>query len=150
MTWLLVKTLLSLFAVLGLMIAVAWAVKKYILDGRMRGSNMVEIDVLGQRMLQPKRSIFVVKVLNKILVVGTTETGMNTLSEIDDDDVLQQVTVARLQDEIRFEGLTRRSEKEMPAPQTFADYLAQNLGMTKTKIHRRKGGMGLFGRGEKR
>jgi flagellar biosynthetic protein FliO len=150
MTWLLAKTALSLFAVLGLMIAIAWAVKKYVLDGRMRGSNMVEIDLLGQRILQPKRSIFVVKVLNKILVVGTTEAGMNILTEIDDDDVLRQVTVARLQDEMRFEGLTRRSEKETASPQTFADYLAQNLGMAKTKMNRRKGGMGLFGRGERR
>jgi flagellar biogenesis protein FliO len=147
MTWLLVKTILSLLAVLGLMIAIAWAVKKYVLEGRARGSDVVDIEVLGQRTLQPKRSIFVLKILNKILVVGASEEGMKILTEIDDDDILRQLTAARLQDETGFEGLSRRSDREATAPKSFADYLAQNLGMTKAKAIRRKGGTDIFGRG---
>lgn len=42
----------------------------------------VGIDVLGHKMLQPKRSVFVIKVEHKTLVVGVTEDGMRTLAEL--------------------------------------------------------------------
>jgi flagellar protein FliO/FliZ len=92
MEWMLVKTLLSLFAVIGLMVGIIIVMKKYgYMKGRAPGSSMVAIDILGHRSLAPKRSVHVLKVLNKVMVVGVTEGGMNTLGEITDVESLRQI-----------------------------------------------------------
>ncbi|HUN65403.1 MAG TPA: flagellar biosynthetic protein FliO [Bacteroidota bacterium] len=92
MEWVLVKTMFSLAAVLGLMIAVVWIMKKTVYGRRQVNSSAVAIDVLGHRMLQPKRSIFVVRVADRILVLGVTEAGMERLTEIGDAETLRQVS----------------------------------------------------------
>jgi flagellar biogenesis protein FliO len=91
MEWILVKTLLSLSGVIGLMVALMMVAKKYMVAGRPGQSAVVEVEILGQRALQPKRSVFVLKVLNKVIVVGMTEHGMQSLTEIEDADSLATV-----------------------------------------------------------
>jgi flagellar biogenesis protein FliO len=91
MEWMLVKTFLSLFAVLALMTGIVLVLKKYAYKGHASDSSVVSVEVLGHRMLTPKRSVHVVRVLNKIIVVGVTEGGMTSLSEIGDDESLREV-----------------------------------------------------------
>ena len=91
MEWILIKTLLSLAGVIGLMIALMLVLKKYVSPGKGGASAIVEVEILGQRSLQPKRSVFVLKVLNKVVVVGMTEHGMQALTEIEDPEALASV-----------------------------------------------------------
>ena len=84
MEWLMVKTLLSLAAVLGLMFGLLFALKRFVYRGRPAGASTVEIEILGQRVLQPKRSVYVLKVMEKVIVVGMTEHGMQALAEVED------------------------------------------------------------------
>lgn len=88
MEWIVVKTLLSLAAVLGLMIAVVVVMKKFLFGGHVSSSSVVEMSVIGTMTLHPKRSIAVIKVMNKILIVGISEDGMQTLGEVTDPAVL--------------------------------------------------------------
>lgn len=81
-----VKTLLSLGAVLTLMVGLAYVLKKTLYRSSTRQGDRVEIDLLGQRMFGPRRSICVVRVLDRVLVVGITEHGMQALSEIPVDE----------------------------------------------------------------
>jgi|GEM_PF-2408277 flagellar biosynthetic protein FliO len=150
MGWLLLKTVASLLGVLALMVAVVWAIKRFVVENRSRGGNIVEIDILGQRALQPKRSILVVQVLNKVLVVGNTEEGMRTLTEIDDEDVLRQLTAARIQEETRYEGFVRKGDLQERQAKTFADFLVQNMGLMKSRIVRRRKGDGAVNGGRNR
>ncbi len=91
MEWVVVKTLLSLAAVLALMGAVVFVMKRFMLGGRSSSSHIVEMRVLGTMMLQPKRVISVVKVMNKVLILGVSEHGMQTLGELNDERSLQQI-----------------------------------------------------------
>ncbi len=91
MEWVVVKTLLSLAAVLALMGAVVFVMKRFMLGGRSSSSHIVEMRVLGTMMLQPKRVISVVKVMNKVLILGVSEHGMQTLGELNDEQSLQQI-----------------------------------------------------------
>ncbi len=91
MEWILVKTLLSLGAVIGLMVGLVFLLKKYVYAGRVGSSSSVEIGVLGHRVLQPKRSVYVLKVLNKVIVVGSSEQGLQTLAEVTDAESLAEV-----------------------------------------------------------
>ncbi len=82
----LIKTLFSLLAVLGLMLAIAWGFKNYSLNGKISVKNSINIEVLGRQSLQPRHTIYVLKVLNKIFVVGVTEKGIFNLTEISDKE----------------------------------------------------------------
>ena len=91
MEWMVVKAFVSLCAVLGLMTGIVIVLRKY--ANKSQGSNpsVVSVEVLGHRMITQKRSVHVLKVLNKIIVVGVTEGGMTSLGEIDDDGSLREV-----------------------------------------------------------
>ncbi len=91
MEWILFKTLLSLAAVLALMVGVVVLLKKYVYQGKGGSAAIVPVEVLGQKALAPKRSVVVLKVMHKILVVGMSEEGMHTLTTIDDEESLAEI-----------------------------------------------------------
>jgi flagellar protein FliO/FliZ len=89
MEWVLAKTLLSLAAVLGLMIGVVFLLKKFVYGSGTQSSAQVDIRVMGSRSLSPKKSISVVRVMGKVLVVGLSEQGISLLTELDGDDATE-------------------------------------------------------------
>lgn len=91
MEWIVVKTLLSLTAVVGLMFAVVFIMKRTMYGGKTGLHAVVDMKVIGSIMLQPKRSVSLLKVMNKVLIVGISEDGMETLGEIEDERSLQQI-----------------------------------------------------------
>ena len=91
MEWILVKTLLSLGAVIALMFGVVYLLRKYVYQGSQSSTSLVAIDVLGQRALAPKRSVIILKVLQTVLVVGISDNGMQTLATIDDERTLAEL-----------------------------------------------------------
>ncbi len=133
MGWLLLKTTLSLAGVLALMLAVIWLLKRYLMDGRHTGAGIVEVEILAQKPLQPKRSVVVLRVLNKVLVVGSSDEGLRTLAEIEDDDVLRELTAARIQEETGFTGLTRRADAIQRTP-SFAAALSASIDALRQRI----------------
>jgi flagellar biogenesis protein FliO len=99
MEYALLKTVLSLIAVLGLMVVILFALKKFSNIGSGNRSNLVDIEVLSQKVLQPKRMLYVIKVLNKVLVISSTEQGIQPVGEIDDEAVVQ--TLEARQENVR-------------------------------------------------
>jgi flagellar biogenesis protein FliO len=91
MEWIVVKTLLSLAAVIALMIGVVFVMKKFTYGAQGASSAVIDMKVIGTMMLQPKRSVSLLKVMNKVLIVGITEDGMRTLGEISDAESLQHI-----------------------------------------------------------
>ncbi len=136
MGWVLLKTLASLVAVLGLMLGLVIVMKKYMFGFQAATSTLISVDVLGQRLIQPKRSIVVVKVLNKIFIVGMTEEGMTMLGEIEDADILHWIdtTIAEADSAPRF------SSSKKDGDSAFVDYLGRNIGMLRPR--NRKGNAG--------
>ena len=123
MEWLLLKTLFSLVAVLGLMFGVVWFLKKYVYRGRSGSSSQIEIEVLGHRSLQPKRSVVVLKVMHKVIVVGMSEHGMQTLTEIADLPASTEEFSADLEEATGVMTGSRPGDLLKGGARAFADHL---------------------------
>ncbi len=82
---LLVTSLVVLGAVcVAAYIAVRFA-SRFLATGRARGSHL--LDVVARVPLEPRRSLYVVAVAGKTLLVGTSEMGLSVLSELDGNEV---------------------------------------------------------------
>ncbi len=86
-----IQMVLSLSAVLIIMFVISTVVKKYIGIPSGKKQNVVQIEILGQKFIQQKRSILVVKIAKKVFVMSSHEQGMNLLGELDHDDI-QELT----------------------------------------------------------
>ncbi|HEY0253585.1 MAG TPA: flagellar biosynthetic protein FliO [Kofleriaceae bacterium] len=58
---------------------------RLISTGRTRGAHMM--NVVSRVPLEPRRSLYVVEVAGKTLLVGTSEMGLSVLSELDANEV---------------------------------------------------------------
>ncbi len=58
-------------------------------SGRARGAHLM--DVVARVPLEPRRSLYVVEVAGKTLLVGTSEMGLSVLSELDGEAVRSRV-----------------------------------------------------------
>ena len=127
MEWIILRTLLSLAAIIALMLGLAFLVKKYLHAGKGPRRSIVEVELLGHRSLQPRTTVHVIKVLNRVIVVGTSEKGMQTLSEISDPE-----TLASLEDRMIAGALPGRWFPGAKADvaggtRSFADFLTTSL-----------------------
>jgi flagellar biogenesis protein FliO len=78
----------SLVVLVGVCIAafvVVRLVGRWLATGRARGSHL--LDVVARLPLEPRRSLYVVEVAGKTLLIGTSEMGLSVLSELDGDQV---------------------------------------------------------------
>lgn len=83
----LLRMVLSLSAVLALMLGLMYVVKRFVLPGSASVRMPVQVEVLGKRSLQPKKSVVVVRVAGKVLVLGLSEHGVQTLSELTSEEL---------------------------------------------------------------
>jgi len=123
MEFALLKTIVSLVAVLGLMVLVVAGLRKFLNIGTSRGTNVVDIDILGQKSIHPKRALYVVRVLNKVLVLSSTEHGVNSLGEIDDESVINTLDLRqaalREQRSLGYAGLKRKLSRAQSLGEFF-------------------------------
>jgi len=87
MEWMFLKMLLSLGAVLALMFGLVFVLKRFVLPGGAAADIAVPVQVLGRKSLQPKKSVVILKVAERILVVGVSDQGMHMLTELTEDEV---------------------------------------------------------------
>jgi flagellar biosynthetic protein FliO len=90
------ELLVSSLVVLVLVCVVAWLVVRFggrwLLGARGRSRGM---DVIARLPLEPRRSLYVVEVAGKTLLVGTSEMGLSVLSELDGERVRADVEKGR-------------------------------------------------------
>ena len=102
------EMLVGSLLVLGLVCLIAWVVVR-IGTRRFWGPRTGGVlDVVARVPLEPRRSLYVVEVAGKTLLVGTSEMGLSVLSELDGDRV--------------------RADLDRPSPRSFADALRSILG----------------------
>lgn len=78
----------SLLVLGGVCIAAFVAVRVFgrlLATGRARGAHLM--DVVARVPLEPRRSLYVVEVAGKTLLVGTSEMGLSVLTELDAGEV---------------------------------------------------------------
>lgn len=106
-----IKALLPLLLILGILYGALWYVKKYNFMPGGKKSGGFKIKVLGTQMLMPKKFISVVKVQDKVLVLGISDGSVNLLKELDP-----------------LEAEIDPDEPEIGRP-AFSDLLKKNLGI---------------------
>jgi flagellar biogenesis protein FliO len=131
MEWIVVKTFLSLGAVIAVMIGVVFVMKKYVYGRSSASSSIVEMKVIGTLMVQPKRVVSVLKVMNKVLIIGVTEDGMQTLGEIDDEQSLARIE-ERLAEQPGSSTWFRKKAESSPVF-SFANVLKMQLAKVVAK-----------------
>lgn len=80
--------LTSLIVLGGVCVAALLLVRfvgRFLATGRSRGAHL--LDVIARVPLEPRRSLYVVEVAGKTLLVGTSEMGLSVLSELDANEV---------------------------------------------------------------
>ena len=82
---LLVMSLVVLGAVCVAAFVLVRLVGRFLATGRVRGAHL--LDVVARVPLEPRRSLYVVEVAGKTLLVGTSEMGLSVLSELDGSEV---------------------------------------------------------------
>jgi flagellar biogenesis protein FliO len=82
---LLVTSLVALAGVCVAAFVVMRLVGRLLATGRARGAHL--LDVVARLPLEPRRSLYVVEVAGKTLLIGTSEMGLSVLSELDREQV---------------------------------------------------------------
>ena len=78
------RTVLSLLLVVGVVYAGAWFLKRFV---RQRGGGAgFPVRVLGSTLLGPKRSLYLVEVEGRRLVLGVTDASINLITELEKGD----------------------------------------------------------------
>lgn len=131
MEWIVIKSLLSLAAIIALMIGVVFTMKKYMYGGRASSADIVDMKVIGTMMLQPKRSVSVLKVMNKVLIIGVTEDGMQTLGEISDEKSMKHIEEKLPEPRVQTKWFAKKSESSSSVP--FAEALSIQLNRVVAK-----------------
>lgn len=78
-----VKALIPLLLILGVLYGALWYVRKYSFSLGGKKTGGLNIKVLGTQMLMPKKFISVVKIHDKVLVLGVSDGSVNLLKELD-------------------------------------------------------------------
>ena len=108
-------TLAALAFVVLLIVVVAKLMKKH--SPMLAGSLPTEaLDILGRRYIDQRHSILLIRCGSKLLVVGLTPDGMNTLSEIDDPAEVDLLA-----------GLSRTNNNDKSFSQLFMQNRSQQL-----------------------
>ena len=85
--------------------------------GRARGAHLM--NVVSRVPLEPRRSLYVVEVAGKTLLVGTSEMGLSVLSELDGAAVeARKVVQPSFSDMVRNAWLRRKGGKPADAKPT--------------------------------
>ena len=82
---LLITSLVVLAAVCVAAFVAVRFVGRFLATGRVRGAHL--LDVVARVPLEPRRSLYVVEVAGKTLLVGTSEMGLSVLTELDGGEV---------------------------------------------------------------
>ncbi|MGB9591930.1 MAG: flagellar biosynthetic protein FliO [Candidatus Kryptoniota bacterium] len=91
MDWLIIKSLITLLLIIGLMFGLLIVAKRFFLAKPKQGNS--EVRVLNMIALQPKKAIYFVKVLNRIILVGVSDNAIASLGEVGDPDSVQKLEI---------------------------------------------------------
>ena len=107
--------------VIGLIYLTMWALRTYVLgpQARKRLGNRLQgrMDVLDTTVLAPNRTLYLVEVADRVLVLGATGTSLSTLSEIREPEAID---LLKKGSEARTEGEAEETE----APSFAAQFKA--------------------------
>ncbi|MEG8945589.1 flagellar biosynthetic protein FliO [Rosettibacter firmus] len=106
-----IKALLPLILILGLLLFALIMVRRYSFSINGKKSKLLKIEVLNNHLIMPKKYLSVIRVQDKILLLGISENNITLLKEYDYNQSLE----------------TDIEQGEIK--KTFLELLKQNLGI---------------------
>ena len=91
---LLLRTVLSLVAVITLLYIGVFFLKKFVLHKNGSGRANTSLRVMDSTFLGPKKAVYLVEVVDRILILGVTDSQVSLLSEITDQETLKNIHLA--------------------------------------------------------
>lgn len=88
---LLMGMLVKLALVIAVFYAAVWGLRRYLLQGRSPALVRKPVSVLGAQNLSPSRTVYILEIGRKVLVVGATQTQMSLLAEVTDPDAVDEL-----------------------------------------------------------
>lgn len=85
-----IKTVLPLLFLLGFLYLVLYFVKKYSFSFKSKNIKLLNVSVLATQMILPKKFVSIIKVQDKLLVLGVSEASITLLKELDYNGELEQ------------------------------------------------------------
>jgi flagellar protein FliO/FliZ len=82
----LINAFVPLLVVFGLLYGILYFVKKFSFTSKSKVSKNLAVTVISNQMILPKKYVSVVKVKDKLLVLGISESSINLLKELEYDD----------------------------------------------------------------
>ena len=113
--WSSVKLFIALMLTLLLLVAVVWVLRKILRANKIPGISGGALNVLEIRYIAPKKAVALVRVLERVFIVGVSENSLTTLGELTSEEI------ERLGTDVKNEpgafrnilaGFTRKKEKE--------------------------------------
>ena len=108
--WDIVKIFAVLLILMGVMYMLLFLVKKYLYTFDKRNSKIFNINVLTTQAIMPKKFISVVRVHDKLFVLGVSDNAINLIDKLDD-----------------FTAQTEHENYSNNQPHRFFDYLKRNM-----------------------
>jgi flagellar protein FliO/FliZ len=86
----LLNAFIPLLIIFGLLYGILYFVKKFSFSAKSKVSKSFSVNLISNQMILPKKYISVVRVKDKILVLGVSETSINLLQELQYDKDLEE------------------------------------------------------------
>jgi len=106
-----VKSIIPLLAVLGMLYGVLLLVRKYSFSMSGKKIKNLHIDVVHNQLILPKKYLSLVRIKDKLLVLGISENNISVLKEFD------------------YAEFSDGADSDSESKGNFVEILKQNLGM---------------------
>lgn len=90
MGWLVVRTILTLILILALIFGLVYLFKKYFQNKLPGFSESRWVQVLGRAPLGPKQAVVLIKIADRVLLLGVTENSVSSLAEFTGDSNVER------------------------------------------------------------
>lgn len=85
--WDFVKIFLVLLLLAGLLYAMLYLLKKYVYASEGKNPKLLNIKVLSTQLIMPKKFISVVKIMDKVYVLGVSDQSISLVDKLTKDEV---------------------------------------------------------------
>ena len=107
LTALLFRVAISLGFIVLLIWGAVWLMRRFSPGALRPGGDYGMVEIIGQRSIGPKKAIYILRVADRALAVGITESTMAPLIELDLDEILVASEGKVGQDSDRFSGILK-------------------------------------------
>jgi len=126
------QTFSVLILAVGVIAGIMYLLKKVNLK-RLENRATINLNVISKISLQPKNHLFIVKVAEKLLVLGVSDNNINILTELDAsfEKTVSTKSKQELTEEILKEATKSNFDKTANTDLSFANFLKSSLKFAK-------------------